>query len=146
MKRIQIRTSFINISLGLIFSVATNTYANACLTCCPKDPYEYWGGGYFGAFFAAGRGDADTSLRQASNSVQTIVGPSQNTTIVNNEKDFGKLNGDTTGSISGLLLGYNFHPRCSRIVFGAQLEGTVFSDINFNTSGLRNENSTSVIT
>jgi opacity protein-like surface antigen len=110
--------------------------------CC-----DTWAGRYFGVYFGSGAGTADTSMsdRQVQTFVQTVPG----TTVSQVFTDTGvaSLSGDVTGSVVDLFAGYNFHQGCcGGWVFGAQFEGTVFSDITLKTGGIRASSQTQTTT
>jgi opacity protein-like surface antigen len=110
--------------------------------CC-----DNWSGRYFGAYFGAGAGTNDTSFtdRQTQTFRQTV--PGTTVTQVFTDVGSGALSGDVTGSVVDLFAGYNFHQGCcSKFVFGAQFEGTVFSDITLKSSGRRNSVQTQTTT
>jgi opacity protein-like surface antigen len=110
--------------------------------CC-----DSWTGRYFGAYFGSGAGSVDTSVadRQVQTFTQTVPG----TTVTQVFTDTGSasLSGDATGSVVDLFAGYNMQPGCcGGFVFGAQFEGTVFSDITMKSSGRRNSTQTQTTT
>lgn len=100
---------------------------------------DSWAGAYVGAYFGAGAGTADQSFTDSYTSMQTITDPGVYVqTLDFTESGAGALSGDVTGSVVDLFAGYNFHPgSCSKFVFGAQFEGTVFSDISLKVIGRR---------
>jgi opacity protein-like surface antigen len=144
-KRLQL--SLVGAGLALTV-VATGVKADGYAQPGLKDPCcESWAGRYFGAYFGAGAGRADTSLtdRQTQTFTQTV--PGTTVTQVFTDTGTGALSGDVTGSVVDLFVGYNFHQGCcSKFLFGAQFEGTVFSDITLKSSGRRNSTQTQTTT
>lgn len=92
---------------------------------------ELWNGPYYGAYFGGGAASADGSYSQvfdettfASNAGVVIANIVDQTTTT-----APSLSGRTNGSVVDLFVGYNYHRPTSEFLLGAQLEGTVFSDI-----------------
>ena len=72
-------------------------------------------------------------INRSFNSTSTSTATSSRFRI---ENGAGSLSGDTTGSVVDLFVGYNFQPS-PFFVWGAQVEGTVFSDITLKSIGTR---------
>lgn len=104
-----------------------------CADAARADDWN-WSGLYFGAQFAAGRGTAttDTSFNYHSEDVRT--GPNYTQRYIYDDVGTGSGSGEATGSMTELLAGYNAR-FASFLMLGVQLEGTVFSNVEFTTRG-----------
>jgi opacity protein-like surface antigen len=111
----------------------------------PKPCCLAWYGLYFGTYFGsgAGRTSFDGTDTQTQRFVQTVPG----TTVTQVFTDNGTFSGSgkPTGSVVDLFVGYNAK-MSDIVVVGAQLEGTVFSDITLKSTGLRNSTQTQTTT
>jgi opacity protein-like surface antigen len=134
---------------GLMLAVsAVGAYADGYAQPGLKDACcESWAGRYFGAYFGSGAGRVDTSVSDRQNQTFTQTVPGTTVTQVFTDNGTAALSGDVTGSVVDLFVGYNFHQGCcSKFVFGAQFEGTVFSDITMKSIGRRNSTQTQTTT
>jgi opacity protein-like surface antigen len=136
MRKIHSNLQLISIAAALALScAATNASADGYLDSKIKDAPELWAGPYFGIYFGGGAGNGGSaSYDQVINltSITTLVASgaivsktTTNTTVSGNPA----TNRDTSGSVADLLVGYNYHRNNSKFLVGAQLEGSVFSDI-----------------
>ena len=98
--------------------------------------YSNWKGSYFGLSFGAGQGKAHTSLTTNDLTYQRAEDVASITQKTTTSLGSGKLNGNMTGSVANLLVGYNFHPLYHpKWVFGGQVEGVFFSEMTLATHG-----------
>jgi opacity protein-like surface antigen len=117
----------------------------AAAPCC-----QGWEGFYFGAAFGSGKGKYNQTVNSSStfNSTSTFSPPvflPQVQTQVTNSGTGATRTGDSTGSVVNLFVGYNWQPNPYWVI-GAQLEGTVFSDITGKAVGQSNQTSRTVNT
>ncbi len=123
--------------LGIVYTPwATDPAAGAYAATLPaksmtrllanSDP---WSGVYVGISFGAGAGGARTGY--ASDFSDTFMNAPQ--TSITTDRGSGNLDGRATGSVVDLFAGYSM--RWGSYVAGAQLEGTLFSDVALKTSG-----------
>lgn len=136
-------------SMGLALSfIAADAVADGMM----KDAVtEYWSGYYFGAHFGAGAGRVHSNLREQTTQLQrstaTIINNASISEFSTQSSGRARLRGEATGSEANLFVGYNVHPMAyPRVVFGGQLEGTIFSDIQLKSRGTRYSTSTQVQT
>jgi opacity protein-like surface antigen len=108
--------------------------------CC-----QAWTGFYFGAYFGAGQGNSDHTFTDTSRNTFTFTQPGVTQTFVTEERGAGTGGGDVTGSVVDLFAGYNWQVSPG-FVLGAQVEGTVFSDITFKSIGTRTFTDTQIQT
>lgn len=130
------------LGVGLVLSLAAmKASANEFVNNQYVHDVDVWTGVYVGAYFGAG---SDNNVNQTFSSKgrfqQILITPTTTSTTVSLERTHGSLNGDATGSVANLFVGYNFRPRCTNFVFGAQLEGTVFNDITLKENGMEHSN------
>jgi opacity protein-like surface antigen len=119
--------------------------APKAVPCC-----EGWEGFYFGVYFGSGQGRTSATSTDSSTNQSTftrtiggvLVETSTSTSITNGASS---LSGNTTGSVVNLFGGYNWQLSPTWVV-GAQLEGTVFSDITSKAIGPRSAISTRTTT
>ena len=90
---------------------------------------DSWAGPYLGVYFGAGAGHAAQVYAKSDN------GRSSDgiNTSTSSQPSSGAFAGDMTGSMNELFLGYNW--RQGNLVVGAQLEGTLFSDVSSTVIG-----------
>jgi opacity protein-like surface antigen len=132
----QIRADFHTGKVGVVYKFGPGGGSRSAMAAIPKAlvTSDSWAGLYFGAYFGAGQGDADTSVLDASVSAsRTVAANGATTRNASNSLRTGKLSGDVTGSTVDLFVGHNW--RFGSVVAGGQVEGTLFSDVAVKTSG-----------
>lgn len=138
MKKSKIGIQLLSISAGLALSlVAVNVSATNYFRVNQMGMRDSWTGVYFGASFGAGAGDVTQSytFNSTTNTVSVNTGTGLTVTTDSFLRGSNHLQGHATGSVADVFIGYNFFLPCS-LVFGAQLEGTVFSDVTLKNTGL----------
>ncbi len=107
-----------------------------------KNAVELWQGAYLGLHFAAGSGTMNerTTIDSSTYSPSLNNGSGQISTTVTHTA--GYSNGSLTGSEADVFIGYNFHHADSRLVWGGQLEGTIFDNLIAKSIGTNNLTST----
>ncbi len=135
----------IGIPTALTLSIITLS-ANAIPPDSLMYLHETWAGAYFGTYFGSGAGNVNTAFSENENVVQFAGTNDSNQSTFSVEAGSANLNGNSTGSVADLFVGYNFHPGWwnSRLIIGGQLEGNYFSDITLYSSGILNTNELSV--
>jgi opacity protein-like surface antigen len=107
---------------------------------------DTWSGFYIGAYFGHGAGKAKesfTNTSTSSNSIIDLAGPPFNDSFFSSTTTSGgSSSGNITGSVVNLVVGGNWQAT-PFWVLGAQLEGTVFSDITVKTIGTQTSRGTS---
>jgi opacity protein-like surface antigen len=94
---------------------------------------DSWAGYYFGVYFGAGAGRASEVFAQSETDSSLVVTAALTRTSNSPFNNFGNLSGDVTGSMVELFAGHNW--RIGNFVLGAQVEGTVFSDVSLKMTG-----------
>ncbi|MCA1525240.1 outer membrane protein [Bradyrhizobium yuanmingense] len=118
--------------VGLVYQFGASG-ARSAMAAPPGPAWsDGWAGPYIGAYFGAGAGRAAETIatNNSRTSTTTSVGT---TTSTSTESARGRPVGDVTGSMVDLFAGYNW--RAGNVVAGGQIEGSVFSDVTFNTIG-----------
>ncbi|WP_157784004.1 outer membrane protein [Bradyrhizobium yuanmingense] len=118
--------------VGLVYQFGASG-ARSAMAAPPGPAWsDGWAGPYIGAYFGAGAGRAAETIatNNSRTSTTTSVGT---TTSTSTESARGRPVGDVTGSMVDLFAGYNW--RAGNVVAGCQIEGSVFSDVTFNTIG-----------
>lgn len=124
----------------LAFACAT---VNAAKVTAPMDANAYWSGVYFGTYFGAGAGKSRTSFDETGTELTQTRSGTTTTTNVQNFTESGHFNGDVTGSVADLFVGFNWHPDCAVWMLGAQVEGSIFSDVTYKSVGQETETAVS---
>jgi opacity protein-like surface antigen len=103
----------------------------AAAPCC-----QGWDGFYFGVYFGSGQGRFTQTTNSTSNFTSTFATIPPGTTQVTSQisSTGASRTGNSTGSVVNLFTGYNWQVNPYWVI-GAQLEGTVFSDITGKSSG-----------
>lgn len=138
------RMSLVTLVAGLVVSFMTVDAQS--LTLNAKDvilkdqplenwPLENWTGAYFGAYFGSGTSNniSQSVHENSSSSITEMLGSAS---IADNSTTSGSghLNGNASGSMANLFVGYNYQLRTPFVV-GGQAEGTFFSDIASKETG-----------
>lgn len=119
--------------------VATNVLADGYVGSKPNNAPELWSGPYFGMYFGGGAGHMDTSFSSTTDSTSLTFDnlgafTESSTTRIST---IGQLdNRHLTGSVADLFVGYNYHKNNAKLLVGAQLEGSVFSDITMKSANV----------
>ncbi|MDF0520475.1 outer membrane beta-barrel protein [Bradyrhizobium yuanmingense] len=139
----QINADFHTGRIGMVYRFGEGGPPSAT-AALPGAPSDHWAGPYLGAYFAAGAGRARQILASTADSAQqNFNGAVLTTDSVSNTTSRGSAAGDTTGSMVDLFAGYNW--RAGNIVAGGQIEGTLFSDVAFKTTGEQTSNTRQVL-
>jgi opacity protein-like surface antigen len=127
-----------SVLLSLSAALLSGTTFSTPVKADPRLYGDPWTGWYFGAYFGAGAGHAGSSGTERFRQVfeQTVPGTTV-TQVFTSDGIFG-TGGDSTGSVADLFVGYNF--RRGSFVWGGQVEGTIFSDVTLDTTGLTASN------
>jgi opacity protein-like surface antigen len=129
-----------SVAMGADMAVKYTPPAAAPCNC------DTWSGFYIGAYFGHGAGKAKESFTDASTSSSSsidLVGPPFNNSFsTSTSTSGGSSSGNITGSVVNLVVGGNWQAT-PFWVLGAQLEGTVFSDITLKTIGTATSRSSS---
>lgn len=136
MKNSRMSVPSLSLGLGLTFLLATAASAVQDIAVKTDQPSGNWTGAYFGTYFGVGNSNNVTQSQTiVTNSQQTSSSPGVSTITKSSSRGVGNINGNATGSIADLFVGYNYNPHYAHFIFGGQLEGTFFSDISMRTSG-----------
>ena len=120
--------------VGLVYSFGGSGPSSAMAAIPPSSRQVWadsWAGPYAGIYFGAGAGHAVENYSRVADFASTS-GMNTNTAT---ETRGGQFAGGTDGSMTELFLGNNW--RSGRVVAGAQVEGTLFSDLGLNPAGTR---------
>lgn len=112
---------------ALGFSLAHNVYADGIM----QEP-ELWAGPFMGLSVAGGGGDFKTKYRDISyvtNTTTNTLNQTVTTSLLTTTQGQLKIDGNASGGLANLFLGYNFHKTNSKLIYGAQLEGTLYTDV-----------------
>ncbi len=114
----------------LFSSAAVGADMRVPMIAAPKPCCEGWAGFYAGVYFGAGKGTANETFTETSRFLSVFPDFTDTAT----ETTTGTTTGDITGSMVDLFVGYNWQPNPG-VVWGVQVEGTVFSDVALKTIG-----------
>lgn len=103
-----------------------------------KPVLELWRGSYFGMHFGAGSGKMKENFSTRQNIANSVFTSSGGNRTITSAASSGYSSGTLTGSEADVFIGYNFHHPYSRLVWGGQLEGTVFDSISVKSIGTSN--------
>ncbi|PJD91496.1 MAG: hypothetical protein CK424_06725 [Legionella sp.] len=105
---------------------------------------ELWNGPYLGLHFAAGSGKMKENSSVSARAINSISGGFGRNVTTTSTIIRGFSSGTLTGSEADVFIGYNVHQPYSRLVWGGQLEGTIFDDISIKTIGTNNQSSRAI--
>lgn len=105
---------------------------------------ELWAGPYLGLSLGGGGGNYNTDLQESS-TLQSMT--TNNTAVITantltTTQGYARLEGSPTGGLANLFVGYNFHHVNSKLVYGAQVEGALYTTMRGNPNGIKVANVT----
>lgn len=124
----------VGITAALVFT-ATQTFSQQSLHS--KTSADLWNGLYFGAYVGGGTGHSKSTY-SATSSTLTINNATITRTLITNAAFSHLPEISTNGSIADLFVGYNYPVSNTKLLLGAQFEGTIFSDIATKSAGAVN--------
>lgn len=135
LKKLNFATTYT--ALSFMFSLSAAQAASSGVL--DKDYTELWQGPYYGIYFGFASGDVDATFARIQKLSSRSINQG-NQTIVTQTTSY--LTSDTSGTFTGttaeLFMGYNFHKSNSKVVLGAQIEGTLLSDLPLTSTGILN--------